>query len=598
MSMEEVYWTPRQVIMQSGGRVCETTQELVDSPFFADVVQHFLQDLRHRESPLLEVFADWEGAGEEGDQVLVDLLRALNQTPLDRVVREILPRAASLARRPELLHELVEELYNYWRRFDRFLVCRTEQVTGDYYDVRPYTTFNNTVEKLTHVVRAAYRDVCENITGDHPRVYRQVAAGAQMGLIAVKKPWPCPGGPYMALSDVPLLRQLLIQPPLILDPPMNKREGQFARVSENPLQGMTFPSAEWMCYPAQVGPLVIFIYYHRDFMGLGSCLANLFELATEEQIMQKPDAIYAYGVDSELMSRFGDLPTVFYEDEAEKLLVAAVPRRDRFGYFGYLKKMVLTLHNIVMMKQYRRMPFHGAMVRIVLKNELAASVLIIGDTGAGKSESLEAFRLLGEDYIRDLRVVADDMGSLEVDGEVVRGYGTEIGAFVRLDDLQPGYAFGQLDRAVIMSPQKINARAIMPVTTTKDVLRGYPVHYLLYANNFEDVTEEQPLLERFASVEEALEVFRRGAAMAKGTTTSTGLVESYFANIFGPPQYQEVHEELARYTFQAAWERDIYIGQMRTRLGLDGYQLRGPEEAARALFAQIQEGTTARMPQV
>ena len=34
------------------------------------------------------------------------------------------------------------------------------------------------------------------------------------------------------------------------------------------------------------------------------------------------------------------------------------------------------------------------------------------------------------------------MGSLQIrEGEVV-GLGTEIGAFVRLDDLQPGYAYG------------------------------------------------------------------------------------------------------------------------------------------------------------
>ncbi|MDZ7821174.1 MAG: hypothetical protein U5N26_04820 [Candidatus Marinimicrobia bacterium] len=45
------------------------------------------------------------------------------------------------------------------------------------------------------------------------------------------------------------------------------------------------------------------------------------------------------------------------------------------------------------------------------------------------------------------------------------GCGTETGAFVRLDDLQPGYAFGQLDRSIIMSPGKINSRILLPVTT-------------------------------------------------------------------------------------------------------------------------------------
>lgn len=48
--------------------------------------------------------------------------------------------------------------------------------------------------------------------------------------------------------------------------------------------------------------------------------------------------------------------------------------------------------------------------------------------------------------------------------------------------------------------------------------------------------------------------------MAKGTTTSSGLVHSYFANIFGPPQYKELHEELASKTFEAAFHAGVKVG--------------------------------------
>jgi hypothetical protein len=180
------------------------------------------------------------------------------------------------------------------------------------------------------------------------------------------------------------------------------------------------------------------------------------------------------------------------------------------------------------------------------------------------------------------------MGSLEVDSHgKILGYGTEIGAFIRLDDLQQGYAFGQIDRAIIMSPQKVNARAVLPVTTLDEVLHGYPVNFLLYANNYEEVDENHPIIERFSSPDQALNVFREGAAMAKGTTTAKGLVHSYFANIFGPPQYKALHEELARQTFEAAFQSDVFVGQMRTRLGITGCEAKGPEEAAKELFALI-----------
>ena len=378
---------------------------------------------------------------------------------------------------------------------------------------------------------------------------------------------------------------------MIIDPPSNTRTGQFARVEKNPLLDVDIDVDKWLCYPAQVGPMVIFVYFHEFFMDLGCALANLFEIATDEQIAQGPDAVYLYGTPPEQMAPFGNLPTVFYDDEANGLLSAAIPAEDRFGYFGYLKKMTLTLHNIAMIKK-GRMPYHGAMVRIAMRDGRSANIVILGDTATGKSESIEAFRLLAQTQLRQLKVVADDMGSFEVkpDGTLV-GYGTETGAFIRLDDLQQGYAFEQIDRAIIMSPQKINARVVLPVTTLHEILRGYPVDFLLYANNYEQVDASHPVLERFDSAEQALNVFRDGAAMAKGTTTATGLVHSYFANIFGPPQYREPHDELAGQVFRTAFEKGLFVGQLRTRLGIPGFESKGPQQAAQALLDVISQTT-------
>ena len=69
---------------------------------------------------------------------------------------------------------------------------------------------------------------------------------------------------------------------------------------------------------------------------------------------------------------------------------------------------------------------------------------------------------MASDEIEDLMVVADDMGSIALneEGKLV-GYGTEMGAFVRLDDLQSGYALGQIDRTIIMNPDQVNARVVI-----------------------------------------------------------------------------------------------------------------------------------------
>jgi len=234
------------------------------------------------------------------------------------------------------------------------------------------------------------------------------------------------------------------------------------------------------------------------------------------------------------------------------------------------------------------MPFHGAMIRILLKTGKSANILIIGDTATGKSESLEAFRLLGEGRLREMRIVADDMGSVEVDAEGhILGYGTETGAFVRLDDLQQGYAFGQMDRAIFMSPQKRNARVVIPVTTIDEVLHGYPLDYILYANNYEEVDEQHPVLQRFETCEEAMTVFRNGNAMSKGTTTVEGLTHSYFANPFGAPHFKPQHEVVAKPVFETAFAKGVFVGQIRTRLAVSGMESSGPEAVAEALLNQL-----------
>ncbi len=576
----------RKVIIFLRDRVCETPEELMSSELFHEVVTRFVNDLKRRQSPLLQIFGKQNHEIKHADiQELIQVFQVLEKMILETVPKLIEGGGRFIAN-PSLLQVFVESLYNYWRDFERFIVCDS---TGDRLDQRPYRTFSSTIESLTHLVRQTYRDIEENITGQHPNTYRQVRAGAEVAVIALPKDIALPGGSYQKLRNIPVIRQIMLYPPLLLNPPMNKRTGKFERIPQNPLEQIEVMPHEWLCYPAKVGPLLILIYVHEKFYELGLSLCNLFELADDEFLNHPVDAVYAFGVPGTSLDALAPMPTVFYDDIEHGMIAAACPNNDLFGYFGYLKKMVLTLHNIKMMK-LGKMPYHGAMVRIMTKGDRPFTLLIIGDTGTGKSETLEAFRIIGEDEIEEITIIADDMGSLDIDqeGKVV-GYGTEIGAFVRLDDLQPGYAFGQLDRSIIMNPNQVNARIVLPVTTYENVIKGYSVDMVLYANNYEEIDEEHPIIERLATPERALHTFREGTAMSKGTTTSTGLVHTYFVNIFGAIQYKAVHEEIAKQFFEAFFKKDIFVGQLRTRLGIVGWEQKGPEEAARALLLMISE---------
>lgn len=571
-----------KVVLHNRERMCETAEELLESEKFRLVLDHCLDNLRLRRSPLIDIFP----AGVSGIPEVNDLVRTLSL--LFKYEAEVVPHifnpSSAFLKDLQLLNSFVEYLYDYWRHFDRFIINDSE---GDRLDKRPYRTFSETIEHLTHLIRTVYRHIQENITGSHPNVYRQVMAGAEMAVISLPKDIPYPDRRYDKLNTIPVIRQVLIYPPLVIQQPMNKRTGHFRRVLQNPADLVSPDPGDWLCYPVKAGKLLILVYVHMTFLDLGLSMCNLFQLAGDSDLREKPDAIFFYGVQENVLEGLSDYQTVFYEDETNGMFVGAIPGRVEFGYFGYLKKMILTLHNSIVMKS-GRMPFHGAMVKIMLQGDREATVLMMGDTGAGKSETLEALRILGDKQIRELRIIADDMGSIELDGKGNPvGYGTETGAFLRLDDLQPGYAYGHLDRSIIMNPSQVNSRIVLPVTSYENVIKGHKIDYVLYANNYEQIDDDHKVIEQFTSAGEAIEVFRNGTVMSKGTTTSSGLTNSYFANIFGPPEYRELHEEIVSGYFESFFRNNIYVGQMRTRLGIPGYETSGPKEAAAELLKII-----------
>ncbi len=576
--------TGKKVIFDYSALYCDTPEALLKSSLCEDVVERFIERIATKGSSLFAFISEslpWTTRKDMAREI-IKLFRLLFSYTADEVMAMKEEYKGLLADR-EQMYEFIEELYNFWRRFERFFYLETPERSKYSKSGIHHAQFIKANEELKNLVLYVYRRVSEHLTGKNPRVYRQLPAGANMGMLTEKIDWDCPQL-YSPLKEIPFIRLTLMEPPLILYPEMNKRKGRFEEIKEIPEGVFSIEPKEWFCFPAKVGDLTGFIYFHQDFISLGLSLSNLFEIADYNEIeSRRPDLMLVFGLKEKLPAK-----TVFYDDRDSGILVGLIQHDEEVDYFGYFKKMTLTLHNIAMLRR-QRLPLHGAMVYLRLKGGERANIVLVGDSGAGKSETLEAFRTLAEDHICEMKVIFDDMGSLGLDqqGRVV-GYGTEIGAFVRLDDLQPGYAYEEIDRSIFMNPDKTNARLIIPVTRYHHIIKGYPVDYLFYANNYEQVDDEHPVIEFFSVPEDALNVFRSGARLAKGTTDEKGLVHTYFANPFGAPQRRSEHEALAVEYFRKMFESNVKVGQVRTRLGIEGFEQLGPRAAALELFRIIQ----------
>jgi energy-coupling factor transporter ATP-binding protein EcfA2 len=559
-----------KAIINFSSNYCDNSEKVLTSKGFNKVLVKYLDHYKSNHAPSFHYL---QGCCTNADiEVhIINLFKLLMVLPVDDI-KELNPDYRSMLQERIHLIDFVEGLYNYWRKLERYTL-----VYNRYFgEGIQKTKFIESNGLFSNLILNIYRTINQKLRGQNHLVYRNLIAGANAGVILQKVQWNHQDD-YKGLVNVPFIESIILNPPFICYPKKNTRKGIFQEVYENPIQDVKLTRDDWFCYPAKVGRSLAYIFFHKDFMSQGITLCNLFELAPINECRnRKPDIIYVYG------NRDDDSKAVFYHDQKADIMVGYVSYDEEFDYFGYMKKMILTLHNVRMIEK-GYLPIHGAMVNIRLKNGQEKNIVIIGDSGAGKSESLEALRLLGESEIEEMKVIFDDMGTFVMEYDEVKAYGTEIGAFIRLDDLDIGYAYREIDRSVFMNPDKINARVVIPISDYDDIVKGYPIDLVLYANNYDEGEE----IEIFSNKAMAIDVFKRGARVAKGTTSEKGLVESFFANPFGPVQRQEQTDELIYFYFNHLFDKNIPIGQIRTRLALDGYEHVGPRKAAEKLFAYI-----------
>lgn len=568
-----------KAMINFSAKYCDTIEKILASDAFRRVTETYFESIARRNTKnykqLLSLYEE-ETIRDLTDR-FVEVVKLLTVFRVEEV-KGLRDDYSLLLEDSDWFVALIEDFYGFWRRLERYSIIQNRKNTEGLAE----TSFIEANNKFTNLILALYRKVEKNVLGIEPNVYRQVPAGINAGVILQEIIWPIPKG-YEILSDIPFINTIMMDSPFISYPKKNKRSGYFKESMVNPIEDCYLNKDHFFCYPAKIGKLVAFLYFHRDLMAHGISLSNLFEMAREEEYVgRKPDIVYVFGGRNTEES----MGNVFYDDEKNGIMTGFVPYGEEIDYFGYMKKMSLTLHNLIMIKR-GNLPIHGAMVNINMKNGKSANVVILGDSGAGKSESLEALRSLSEDHISDMTIVFDDMGFFAHEDGTIQGYGTEIGAFVRLDDLDQGYAFKEIDRSIFMNPDKTNARLVMPVATYKEIIKGYKVDLFLYANNYKVLEPGEPGIVFFTDQEEAKEVFRSGKRMAKGTTQENGLVESYFANPFGPYQKQEETDKLLDFYFERLFSYNIKVGEIYTQLGVQGKEKSGPRDAAMELFKEI-----------
>ncbi len=571
--IKDYFLSNKNIIMNFSKKYCVTETEVLSSKLFKQVLDKYLDNLRKSLSPIILYY---DKSYAEIDNILIELFQILLAVEI-KDVEKISFKYYNIIQNKNYLIDFVEGLYNFWRKLSRygFIIGSSDR------DGIQNINFLSETDKFNNLILKTYRTIIENIKEEKFNIYRQLPAGINAGMTLYYSKNDLPTK-YKSLNNIPFINSIVIRPPFIIKSYSNKREGTFTKLNENPIDRLNITKTHYFCYPAFIGESLAYIYFHREFMHQGIALANLLELAKVNEVeKRKPDLILVFGGNDGCL----DFKEGFYQDEENDLIIGYTNKNINFDYFGYMKKMALTLHNTKMILS-GKLPIHGAFISITLTNGSTKNIVLIGDSGAGKSETIEALRELNNPLVKNIKIIFDDMGSFEIKNNQVVGKGTETGAFVRLDDLDVSYAYQEIDRTIYINPDKVNARVIIPVTNYNEIIYGHKVDMVLYANNYILPKKNQEII-IFENKEEALKTFIAGKRFAKATTEEQGLSETFFSNPFGPVQFKEETTKLLKKYFDQLYQSKVLVGEIYTSLGIEKMEKEGPKKAAEKLVSLL-----------
>ncbi|KKR23510.1 MAG: hypothetical protein UT55_C0090G0001 [Candidatus Peregrinibacteria bacterium GW2011_GWE2_39_6] len=169
---------------------------------------------------------------------------------------------------------------------------------------------------------------------------------------------------------------------------------------------------------------------------------SLTDIAPEGLDQVNPECIYFMGIPEHVMGSSSKVGYYFDKTASgENLPVGWVTTDMLHEYTGYLKKPALTLVNELVLDM-GGLPIHGSAFTITTKDGRTKTVVLGGDSGAGKSETLTAMtekviaELGGPDNIQYIDLLAGDMVSLWIDDDGdFSVMGTEQGDFMRMKDI-------------------------------------------------------------------------------------------------------------------------------------------------------------------
>ncbi len=486
---EPFYMVNDTVILNFSSEYHQRLDQLVSSKGFKLFLERYLKDLAVRDIITFEWLTKSRKLEEMVNEIVV-LAKQLLVLEIDEIYNplvEVLNRTKTLF--------ILEDAYDYWRSKQRFAVINAS--SGN-------LSFNSFIEadsNYNQMVLQLYRTCQKKLRGKENNVYRQLQAGTNGGCVIKRYRWKSFSG-YGFLKNVMFINTVVLKTPMVLYSKVNEFSAIFQQLDYNPIKNAGINQLDWLCFPANVGDLLCLVYFHKDFITSGLSLANLFELATEQQcINRKPDMICCYGSQDEKNS------CGYYYDDVNDIFVGSIPYSFRVDDISYLKEAILTLHNETKLNK-KQLPVKGSMIRVCFMDGTIKSIVLFGADEANKKALIEGIKELSLQYNGEKRIIKADIvfnetGSFKLENNQVVINGTKIGSLINTDQLNKTIGHKDMERSILINPETIDAKLILPMASYDLISASHKVDMVLYVNN----CVNKAGLEKINDIETCKEVF-------------------------------------------------------------------------------------------
>lgn len=289
---------------------------------------------------------------------------------------------------------------------------------------------------------------------------------------------------------------------------------------------------DYVCKMVQIGPVRTLLVMNRayaHYMAEEMRLFPQFDLSPEDIDGLEMDSISFMGIPRKVMGDDYKVGYYMEEDQNGKQIPVSWVDAEKFtDYVGYLKKPLLTVAN-EKIKEQGGMPVHGSAFAIVFKNGLRKTLVIGGDSGAGKSETIiamieQAIKEEGEAKdVEGIDMLAGDMLSMYEGGDKqMYMMGTEEGDFMRMSDISGDWKARFRDKlkkaSTTNKKHPTNPRkTIGGLCDPEGFLRPVRVNSFYYINNytvpkgasFQEVKSPENLI---------MDIYAKGYRREKGTS--------------------------------------------------------------------------------